>query len=173
QKSAHEIFIEANAKREAVHLEYRLRHRDGEYRWMVDSAVPRIAANGRFLGHVGSVIDITDRKQLESPNAFLAGIVRSSDEAIITKDLDGVITSWNASAQKIFGYSADEAIGRPITMLIPPDRSEEEPNILRRIRRGERIDHYETVRLHKDGTLHNISITVSPLRDAEGRITGA
>src|SRR5262249_43085589 len=111
QKSAHETFIEANAKRAAVHLEYRLRRRDGEYRWMVDSAVPRIAANGRCLGHVGSVIDITDRKQLESPNAFLAGVVRSSDEAIITKDLDGVITSWNGSAQKIFGYSADEAIG--------------------------------------------------------------
>jgi PAS domain S-box-containing protein len=173
QKSARETFIEANAKREAICLEYRLRRRDGEYRWMVDSAVPRIDSNGRFLGHVGSVIDITDRKQLETPNAFLAGIVRSSDDAIISKDLDGVITSWNDGAQQIFGYTADEAIGRPISMLIPPDRSDEEPNISARIRRGERIDHYETVRRHKDGTLRNISLTVSPLRDAEGRITGA
>jgi PAS domain S-box-containing protein len=105
--------------------------------------------------------------------AWLAAIVESSDDAIIGKDLNGVITSWNRGAERLFGYAASEAIGRPVTMLIPPERIDEEPAILSRLRRGERIDHYETVRRRKDGTLVDISLTVSPIADASGRIVGA
>ncbi len=102
-----------------------------------------------------------------------AAIVESSEDAIIGKDLNGVITSWNKGAERLFGYTALEAIGRPVMMLIPPDRVNEEPTILQRIRRGERIDHYETIRRHKDGTSLDISLTVSPIRDSEGKIVGA
>jgi PAS domain S-box-containing protein len=109
----------------------------------------------------------------EAKLRLLASIVESSDDAIVTKDLDGIITSWNRGAERIFGYSAKEAIGKPVTILIPPDRHDEEPTILERVRRGDRIDHYETVRLHKDGSRLNISLTVSPLRDAAGNIVGA
>jgi PAS domain S-box-containing protein len=103
----------------------------------------------------------------------LAAIVESSDDAIISKDLNGIIQTWNRGAERVFGYTADEVIGQPVTILIPVDRIDEEPGILARIRRGERIDHYETVRKHKDGSLIDISLTVSPMRDENGRVTGA
>jgi PAS domain S-box-containing protein len=103
----------------------------------------------------------------------LAAIVESSDDAIISKDLDGTIQTWNRGAERVFGYSADEVIGKPVTVLMPPERIDEEPGILARIRRGERIDHYETVRRRKDGSLIDISLTVSPMRDAHGRVIGA
>ncbi|HKP05378.1 MAG TPA: PAS domain S-box protein [Chthoniobacterales bacterium] len=103
----------------------------------------------------------------------LAAIIESSDDAIVSKDLNGIITSWNAGAQQLFGYSADEIVGKSILTLIPPERQHEEPGILARIRRGERIDHYETVRRKKDGTLFDISVTVSPLKDKTGKIIGA
>jgi PAS domain S-box-containing protein len=102
-----------------------------------------------------------------------AAIVESSDDAIISKNLDGVIMTWNRGAERIFGYKADEVVGKPVTILMPPERRDEEPGILARIRRGERIDHYETVRLRKDGCLIDISLTVSPMRDISGRIIGA
>ena len=114
-----------------------------------------------------------ERARAQSDQARLAAIVTSSDDAIISKDLDGVIMSWNRGAQQLFGYTAEEAIGKPVTMLIPDDHLDEEPQILRRIRSGESVDHYETVRRRKDGTLIDISLTVSPLRDAAGRIIGA
>ena len=104
---------------------------------------------------------------------LLAAIIESSDDAIISKDLNGIITSWNRSAERIFGYTADEMIGRPISVLAPPDRQEEMPHILKRIRRGERVDHFETVRRAKDGRLLNISLTVSPIVDDSGKIVGA
>jgi PAS domain S-box-containing protein len=103
----------------------------------------------------------------------VASIVESSDDAIISKDLNGIIKSWNAGAERIFGYSAEEVIGKSITILIPPDRHDEEPKILERLRRGERIEHYETVRQHKQGRKIDISLTVSPVRNAEGKIVGA
>jgi PAS domain S-box-containing protein len=103
----------------------------------------------------------------------IASIVASSDDAIISKDLNGIIKSWNAGAERIFGYLAEEVIGKPITILIPPDRQNEEPKILERIRRGERVDHYETVRQRKDGSTMDISLTVSPVKNAEGKIVGA
>src|ERR1700744_4672561 len=104
---------------------------------------------------------------------FLAAIVASSDDAIISKDLNGIITSWNEGAERIFGYKPEEVIGKPITLIIPPDRHHEEPAILARLRRGETVEHFETVRVRKDGTLLNISLTISPVRDASGRVVGA
>ncbi len=105
--------------------------------------------------------------------AKLAAIIESSDDAIISKTLDGVIRTWNQGAERIFGFTSDEAVGRPLLIIIPPERHSEEPQILARLRRGERIDHYETVRRHKDGTLIDVSVTVSPVRDAQGVIVGA
>jgi PAS domain S-box-containing protein len=102
-----------------------------------------------------------------------AAIVESSEDAIISKDLDGVITSWNRGAQRLFGYVAEEVVGKPVMILIPSERENEEPMILERIRRGERIEHYETVRCRKDGSLVDISITVSPIRDSAGKVVGA
>jgi PAS domain S-box-containing protein len=170
---ASRAFIAANEKREILRIEYRLRRADGEYGWAMDSAVPRFGRNGEFLGYIGSVIDITDRKRAEEAKARLAAIVESSDDAIISKGLDGVITSWNSGAERLFGYTPQEVIGRPITILMPPERVDEEPGILQRIRRGERIEHYETVRRRKDGTLLDISLTVSPITDSGGKIVGA
>jgi two-component system, cell cycle sensor histidine kinase and response regulator CckA len=104
---------------------------------------------------------------------LLSAIVDSSDDAIISKDLNAVITSWNKGAERLFGYTAEEAVGRPVTMLIPPDRLDEEPKILEQLKRGERVDHFETIRMRKDGSLLNISLTISPVKDADGRIIGA
>jgi two-component system CheB/CheR fusion protein len=117
--------------------------------------------------------DITERKQRDEASRRLAAIVESSADAIISKDLEGRIKSWNEGAQRLFGYTAEEAIGQPITMLMSPDRYNEEPGIIERIRRGERLEHYETVRRRKDGTLFDISITVSPIKDENGRVIGA
>jgi hypothetical protein len=105
--------------------------------------------------------------------ALLSSIVDSSDDAIISKTLDGIITSWNKSAERLFGYAAEEAIGQPITILIPPDRLSEEPDILARLKKGERVDHFETIRMRKDGSLLDISLTISPVRDSNGAIVGA
>jgi PAS domain S-box-containing protein len=116
---------------------------------------------------------LIERKRAEEMRARLAAIVQSSDDAIVSKDLNGIIMSWNAGAERIFGYTADEAIGNPITIVIPPERLDEEPQILARIRQGERVDHFETVRRRKDGTLLDISLTVSPIVDARGTIVGA
>ncbi len=109
----------------------------------------------------------------DQTKALLAAIVESSDDAIVSKDLNGTVTSWNAGAERIFGYSAEEMIGQPIMLLIPAGRENEEPAILARIRRGERVSHYETLRRHKDGHLINISLTISPVRSAGGKIIGA
>jgi PAS domain S-box-containing protein len=104
---------------------------------------------------------------------LLAAIVESSDDAIVSKTLNGIVQSWNAAAQRIFGYTAAEMIGQPITRLIPPDRFDEESQILSQLRQGERISHYETVRMRKDGRPVNVSVTISPIRDATGNVIGS
>jgi PAS domain S-box-containing protein len=111
------------------------------------------------------------REELAAP--WLLAIIESADDAIISKTLEGIITSWNRGAERIFGYTADEVIGKPVTILIPPDHLDEEPDILRRIKAGERVEHYETVRLRKDGTPIDISLTVSPIKGADGKVIGA
>ena len=119
------------------------------------------------------LVDITDRKRAEQYAQRLASIVEFSDDAIVAKDLDGVVTNWNRGAERIFGYKAEEMIGKSITLLIPHDQHDEERQILDQIRRGEHVNHYETVRRCKDGSLLDVSLTISPLKDAEGRIIGA
>src|SRR5688572_26398306 len=115
-------------------------------------------------------------KNLRSPELapyWLSAIIESADDAVISKTLDGIITSWNKGAERIFGYTADEVIGKPVTVLIPAGHEDEEPSILARLRAGDRIEHYETVRVRKDGTLIDISLTVSPIRGPNGQIVGA
>ena len=130
-------------------------------------------AAGHVIGASRMPRDITQRKEAERTTGLLAAIVDSSDDAIISKSLEGVISSWNRGAERMFGYTADEAIGQPITLIIPPDRQQEEAMILERLKRGERVDHFETLRVRKDGTPLDISLTISPLRDGEGRVIGA
>jgi PAS domain S-box-containing protein len=117
--------------------------------------------------------DITERKQAERTTGLLAAIVGSSDDAIVSKNLDGVITSWNKGAERLFGYTAEEAIGQHIALIIPHDRQHEEAMILERLGRGERVDHFETVRVRKDGTTLDISLTISPVKNAAGHVIGA
>ena len=128
---------------------------------------------GALVGAVNMLVDITERKRAEELAARLASIVESSDDAIVSKGLDGIIASWNGGAERLFGYRAEEVVGHPITIIIPPDRQDEELDILARVRRGERVDHFETVRRRKDGSPVEISLTVSPVKDAQGRIIGA
>ncbi|HEX3856023.1 MAG TPA: PAS domain S-box protein [Verrucomicrobiae bacterium] len=128
-------------------------------------------ANRRMF--TGFVRDITERKEAEKALVHYAALVEFSDDAIIGKTLDGHITSWNRGAETVFGYSREKMVGKPISVLIPEDRKDEEPGILEKIKRGESVDHYETVRRRKDGKLIDISVTVSPIRDADGKIIGA
>jgi two-component system, chemotaxis family, CheB/CheR fusion protein len=120
-----------------------------------------------------NIRDVTGRKQAEEAHSRLAAIVESSGDAIISKTLEGVITSWNASAERLFGYRAEEMIGQPIMILIPPDHRDEETEILERLRRGERIEHFETVRMAKNGQRIDVSLSVSPILDRAGRVIGA
>jgi PAS domain S-box-containing protein len=129
--------------------------------------------DGSIVGAVNFFQDITQRKQSERANSLLAAIVGSSDDAIVSKNLDGVITSWNKGAERLFGHTAEEAVGKPVTLVIPADRLDEEATILEQLKRGERVEHFETVRMHKDGTLLDISLTISPMRNAAGAVIGA
>jgi PAS domain S-box-containing protein len=128
---------------------------------------------GDLRGFAKVAQDVSERKRAEEDRARLAAIVESSDDAIISKTLEGIITSWNKGAQKIYGYSAGETVGQPISMLVPPERPNEIPRILESIRRGDKVDHFETVRIAKDGRRLDISLTVSPVRNTAGDIVGA
>ena len=147
--------------------------KDGTERVIDDSASPIRDDEGVVSGVVLIFRDVTDRRRAEEATARLAAIVTSSDDAILSKDLQGRIRSWNIAAERLFGYSADEAIGQPVVMLIPEELRDEEPEILARIASGQRIEHYETVRRRKDGSFVEISLTVSPVFDAAGRVVGA
>jgi PAS domain S-box-containing protein len=129
--------------------------------------------DGSIVGAVNFFHDITERKRAERANSLLAAIVGSSDDSIVSKNLDGIITSWNKGAERLFGHSAEEAVGKPVTFIIPADRWDEEATILEQLKRGERVEHFETVRIHKDGTLLDISLTISPMRNAAGVVIGA
>jgi PAS domain S-box-containing protein len=153
---------------------------DGSERIVDFAMYPIRDGSGAVVFLHPSGIDVTDRKRIEAALSdseqrlrWSASIVESSDDAIVSKNLDGVITSWNKGAERIFGFTAEEAVGQPITIIIPQDRQDEERTILTRIRRGERMDHFETVRRRKHGSLIVVSLTVSPVRNAEGKIVGA
>jgi PAS domain S-box-containing protein len=134
---------------------------------------PVFGLAGEVTGAVNMLVDISERKRDEAAAQRLAAIVECSDDAIISKDLNGVIMSWNDGARRLFGYSEEEALGQSITILIPMDRQHEEPEILARLRRGERIDHFETVRQRKDGSLVEISLCISPIVTTSGKVVGA
>ena len=146
---------------------------DGTRVHFVPYPTPLYDDSGILIGAVNMLIDISERKRAEADAQRLASIVESTDDAIVSKDLTGIITSWNGGAERLFGYAAEEVIGKPVTILIPPDRLDEEPEIIERISRGERVDRYDTVRRRKDGSLVDVSLTVSPLKDLVGRIVGA
>ena len=134
---------------------------------------PVLDPMGRVVGASNIARDITDQIDADTANEHLAAIIASSDDAIVSKDLNGVVKTWNRGAERLFGYLAEEMIGKPILILLPADRKDEETGILERIRRGERIDHFETVRVRKDGRQVDVSVTISPIRDRNGRVIGA
>lgn len=155
------------------HFETQRRTKDGR---LIDVSVtisPVLDASGVVIGASKIARDITYRVREATDRARLAAIIDSSDDAIISKDLNGIVQTWNGGAERIFGYMAEEMIGQSILAILPPDRYDEETRILNRLRRGERIDHYETARRRKDGRLVDVSVTISPIRDASGRIVGA
>ncbi len=164
----------AVAEARAIHgTEVLVEAPQGERIPFLSYASPLTGADGAVRGAVNILIDVSDRELADEGLQRLAAIVASSDDAIISKDLNGIILSWNASAERIFGYSAAEAIGAPVTILIPEDRRDEEPFILEKIRSGRRVEHYETVRRCKEGRMINVSLTVSPIKDSRGQIIGA
>jgi PAS domain S-box-containing protein len=155
------------------HYETIRRRKDGTLIDISLTVSPIFDENGRVVGASKIARDVTERKTNIAELAKMAAIVESASDAIIAKDLDGIIQSWNKGAETIFGYTAEEVIGKPVTILIPPERLDEEPGILARIRRGEAVQHYETIRRRKDGRLIDISLNVSPVTDAHGIVIGA
>jgi len=167
------ILANIRAGRRVEHFETTRVRKNGE---RIDIAVtisPVKDATGRVIGASKIARDISDRKRRDEARARLAALVECSDDAIVAKDLNGIISSWNPGAARIFGYSAEEMIGQPVLKLIPEELHHEEDMILSKLRAGERIDHYETTRVTKDGRRIDVSVTISPVRDEQGRIIGA
>ena len=153
--------------------EWKGQRKDGTVVWIDAKTTLLRNTKGQAIGFIGVAKDITERKQAVQASLLLASIVESSDDAIIGKTREGIITSWNRAAERMYGYSTAEAVGQPITLLFPPDRHDEFASIMERITRGEQIDHYETTRVSKNGTILLVSVTVSPIHDSEGQIIGA
>jgi PAS domain S-box-containing protein len=156
-----------------VQAEWRVVWPDGSIHWIMGRWQVFLNHSGRPARMSGVKIDITGRKEAEEARRRLAAIVESSDDAIASKDLNGMVTSWNKSAEKLFGYTAKEIIGKPVTLIIPPELHPDEDVILSKIKRGEKIDHFETVRVKKNGERIEVSLTISPVRDDQGKVVGA
>lgn len=153
--------------------EYRFkRASDGVYRWHLARAVPVFAANGNILKWIGTCTDIEEKKREAQAFSARAAIVEAADDAIISENLEGTIVTWNGGARRLYGYSAEEVVGHSEAMLVPEDLPDDLPHILESIRRGETLDHYETVRVRKDGKRLDVSFTLSPIKDGQGKITG-
>ena len=163
----------AIAEKSDYEVELRILLPDGSVKHIHTVGHPVLNASGDLVQFVGSSTDITERKRAEQATRLLAAIVESSHDAIVSKSLNGVITSWNKGAERLFGYAAEEAVGQNITLIIPPERRDEERTIVEQLTRGERIDHFETVRMRKDGSLLDVSLTISPMKDDSGRVVGA
>jgi PAS domain S-box-containing protein len=168
-----DTYTRAFDRREEFSMEYRLRRHDGEYRWVLDIGNPRFDQRHSFLGYIGIAVDVTDRRQADELRLRYAAIVESSDDGIVGVDTNGIITGWNRGAERLFGYSAKEAIGRPIFVLLPADGPSDEPDLLKKVLRGDILRDYETVRERKDDTRVEISVTASPTVDGSGVIVGA
>lgn len=155
-------------------------HLDEEVVWRKDRrpvfveiwSYPMIGEDEQIVGAVVTLIDVAERKRAEETRAYLSAIVESSYDAIISKTLDGVVTSWNRAAELLYGYTAEEMIGQTVRRLVAPDRHDEADEILERLRRGEQVKQFETVRVRKDGTLIDVSLTISPIKDARGKLVG-
>ena len=167
------ILGKVKAGQRVDHFETIRRAKDGTLIDISLTVSPILANDGRIIGASKVARDIRTTKSAERLSAYLAAIIESSDDAIVSKNLDGMITSWNPSAERIFGYTPDEAVGKHISLIIPQDMIDEEHAILGRVKAGERVDHFETIRRAKNGDLLNISLTVSPIRDGAGQIVGA
>lgn len=146
---------------------------NGSVSYILSNPKPRFNENGELAGAANTLIDITEQKNAESKQGMLASIIESSEDAIVSKNLDGVITSWNGAARRLFGYTEDEIIGKHITVLIPEDRYDEEEMIINKIRANERIEHFETIRKTKSGEEIQISLTISPIRNNSNKVIGA
>ncbi|HKO80903.1 MAG TPA: PAS domain S-box protein [Chitinophagaceae bacterium] len=146
---------------------------NGERRVIMPFPQPIFDNSGRIAGAINMLVDITEKKDAEKSVAWLAALIHSSEDAIISKTLNGIVTSWNPAAERMFGYRAEEMIGQPITRLIPPDRLNEETHIIERISRGELVEHFNTVRLTSNNEMIDISLTISPIRNSKGDIIGA
>src|SRR5438876_615588 len=153
-------------------VETRLRHRNGSIRYALLSANARLE-NGQFVHARCVTRDVTELKRAESAIAYFRAMVQSADDSIVSKTLDGVITTWNPAATRLYGYTAEEAIGKPITLIVPPDHRDELTGVFESLRRGEHIEHYETTRMRKDGTRVEVSISISPILDPDGHPVGA
>jgi PAS domain S-box-containing protein len=167
------VLASIRAGRRVEHFETVRVAKDGRQVAVSLTVSPVKDSSGRIIGASKIARDVSERRRGEIAQARLAAIIESSEDAIISKTLDGVITSWNGAAERVFGWTAAEAIGQHITLIIPEEYREEERGVLARLRRGDRIDHFETVRQRKDGQLLDVSITVSPIRDGRGTIVGA
>ena len=170
RQMAIEQWQEALARAQPFDSEFRLRRADGTYRWFHAHASPLRDNAGCLLRWLGTFTEIHDRKQAESMQARLAAIVESSSDAVISKSLDGRILTWNKSAELMFGYSGEEIIGQSIFLLIPPDRQLEETTLIELIKTGKRVQQYETIRIRKSGSSIQVSLTVSPIMDANGLV---
>lgn len=153
-------------------LEHRVRRADGSVGWTLSRVVPMIDSSGQITEWFGAASDVTDRHESEQGRYRLAAIVDSAEDAIISEDLNGVVRTWNEGAERLFGHSAAEMIGQSILRIIPPERHAEEEEILRKVRKAERVVQYETVRRRKDGEPINVSISISPIKDQAGRVIG-
>ncbi|MGC1414379.1 MAG: PAS domain S-box protein [Candidatus Acidiferrum sp.] len=163
----------AKRERAEFELDNRIVYPGGEIRDVHVVGHPVFSSTGDLLEFVGTMMDVTERKRGEQAIRLLAAVVESSHDAIVSKGLDGIITSWNKGAERLFGYAAEEVVGQNILLIIPPGRRDEEVAIIERLARGEQVDHFETVRMRKDGSLLDVALTISPMRDAAGRIVGA
>src|SRR5580704_15459751 len=172
QDEEESILTRIRAGERVQHFET-VRIKKGGARLHVSLTISPIRDGDHIAGASHVARDISERKRLEAANAQLAAIVESSEDAIISKDLNGVVETWNAAAYRVYGYLAEEVAGRRMTFLLPPGREDEEDQSLEKIRRGDRVDHFETTRLRKDGVVIHVSLTISPIRDRDGALVGA
>jgi PAS domain S-box-containing protein len=173
QGETRELLARISRGERVERLETQRCRRDGSLLEISLTVSPILDNSGRIVGASKIARDVSEQKRLSAQRGLLAAIVSSSDDAIVSKNLDGIITSWNAAAERLLGYSAEEIIGRHISTIAPPGRAGEMTDIIEKIRRGERVEHFETQRQRKDGSLVDISLTVSPIYDDSGRVIGA
>lgn len=157
---------------EKTRLEYRLRHADGSWRWVLDVGVPLFDKRHVFRGYMGSAIDITEHRKIGATNQYYASIIKSSESAIISEDNDGIVTGWNPAAEHIFGYSAQEMIGNTMDKLFPPNLLADEKAMMKKVIGGESIKRIEIQMLHRNGSLITVGLSISPIRDAGGIVLG-